>query len=63
MGVKKVFSTRLDEGLLKQLKHLAIDADLSLGDLLEQAISDLLRRYQTSSRSETENKGEKANEE
>ncbi|MCX5829198.1 MAG: ribbon-helix-helix protein, CopG family [Deltaproteobacteria bacterium] len=46
MGDKKVFSTRLEDDLLKKLKHLAIDKDESLGNLLEEAIQDLLKKYE-----------------
>jgi predicted transcriptional regulator len=46
MGEKKVFSTRLDDGLLRKLKHLAVDEDESLNNLLEEAIQDLLKKYE-----------------
>ena len=46
MGNKKVFSTRIDEGRIKELKHLAVDTDKSLGNLLEEAIQDLLKKYE-----------------
>jgi len=46
MGEKKVFSTRIDEDLTKKLKHLAVDEDESLGNLLEEAIQDLLKKYE-----------------
>ena len=42
---KKVFSTRIDDALIKKLKHLAVDEDESLGNLLEEAIQDLLEKY------------------
>jgi predicted transcriptional regulator len=45
MGKKKTFSTRIDEDWLKGLKHLAVDADKSLGRLLEEAIEDLIQKY------------------
>jgi predicted transcriptional regulator len=45
MGKKRTFSTRIDVGLLKALKHLAVDVDKSIGDLLEEAIAELLRKY------------------
>jgi predicted transcriptional regulator len=45
MSEKKTFSTRIDEDKLKALKHLAVDLDKSLGALLEEAISDLLKKY------------------
>lgn len=45
MGQKRTFSTRIDEELLKALKHLSVDTDKSLGDLLEEAIAELIRKY------------------
>ena len=45
MNEKKTFSTRIDEDKLKALKHLAVDLDKSLGVLLEEAITDLLKKY------------------
>lgn len=45
MGQKKTFSTRIEEGRLKALKHLAVDLDKSLGVLLEEAIEDLIKKY------------------
>lgn len=45
MGKKKVFSTRVDKNLIKELKHLAVDTDRSLGNLLEEAIRDLVKKY------------------
>lgn len=44
MSEKKVFSTRIDDDLMKKLKHLAVDEDQSIGALLEEAIRDLLKR-------------------
>jgi predicted transcriptional regulator len=45
MAKKKTFSTRIDEDILKALKHLAVDTDKSLGKLLEEAIIDLVKKY------------------
>ena len=45
MGERKVFSTRIDQGLIKELKHLAVDEERPLNDLLEEAIQDLLMKY------------------
>lgn len=45
MSQKKTFSTRIDQNILKALKHLAVDLDKSLGVLLEEAIEDLLKKY------------------
>jgi len=46
MGDKKVFSTRVDEDRIKDLKHLAVDTAKSLGNLLEEAIKDLVKKYE-----------------
>ena len=46
MGTKKTFSTRIDADRLKALKHLAVDEDKSIGALLEEAIDDLIRKYE-----------------
>jgi len=45
MGKKKIFSTRIDEDRIKELKHLAVDAEKSLGALLEEAIADICKKY------------------
>jgi predicted transcriptional regulator len=45
MSQKKTFSTRIEQDILKALKHLAVDMDKSLGALLEEAIIDLLKKY------------------
>ncbi|MGD8345479.1 MAG: hypothetical protein PVH53_17895 [Desulfobacterales bacterium] len=52
MGQKKIFSTRLDSDRIKDLKHLAVDAEKSLGVLLEEAIEDLCRKYRQKSAAE-----------
>jgi predicted transcriptional regulator len=38
------FSTIFNEDSIKKLKHLAVDADESLGILLEEAIQDILKK-------------------
>jgi hypothetical protein len=43
---RKVYSVRINEQRMKQLKHLAVDTDKSLGTLLEEAIHDLLKKYE-----------------
>jgi predicted transcriptional regulator len=45
MAQKRTFSTRIDDELLKALKHLSVDTDKSLGELLEEAIAELIRKY------------------
>lgn len=43
---RKVFSTTMDEGLLKQLKILAVQLDRPLNHLLEEAARKLLQEKQ-----------------
>jgi len=50
MNTKKTFSTRIDAERLKALKHLAVDEDKSIGTLLEEAIDDLIRKYEKNKR-------------
>ena len=45
MANKKVFSTSIDADRIKDLKHLAVDTDKTLGDLLEEAINDIVEKY------------------
>ena len=45
MADKKMFSTRIDPDLLKELKHLSVDSEKSLADLTEEAIKALLNKY------------------
>lgn len=44
MAEKKMFATRIDADLLKKLKHLSVDADASIADLIEEAVKDLLKK-------------------
>ena len=46
MADKKMFATRIDNDLLKDLKHLSVDTELPISNLLEQAIQDLLKKYE-----------------
>ena len=50
MSAKKTFSTRIEEDRLKALKHLAVDEDKSIGALLEEAIDDLIKKYEKNRR-------------
>jgi predicted transcriptional regulator len=50
MSAKKTFSTRIKEERLKALKHLAVDEEKSIGMLLEEAIDDLIRKYEKNKR-------------
>ena len=52
MSAKKTFSTRIDANRLKALKHLAVDEDKSIGTLLEEAIEDLIKKYEKKKKKE-----------
>ena len=46
MANKKIFTTKIDPDILKASKHLSVDTELSIADLLEEAIADLLEKYE-----------------
>ena len=46
MTEKKMFATRISSGILKKLKHLSVDTELSIADLIEEAIRDLLKKHE-----------------
>ncbi len=43
---KTLYNTRLDEDLIKKFKILAIMQDKRQNQLLEEAIQDLLKKYE-----------------
>ncbi len=49
MTEKKMFATRIDNDVLKELKHLSVDAEAPISKLLEEAIRDLLKKYEKKS--------------
>jgi hypothetical protein len=46
MAEKKMFATRIDVDLKKKLKLLSVEEETSIADLAEEAIRDLLTKYQ-----------------
>jgi len=46
MAEKKMFATRIDADVLKKLKHLSVDAEKSVYELVEEAIRGLLKKYE-----------------
>lgn len=42
---KTVVSTRLDADLVKRLKHLGVDTDKKINELLEEGIALVLKKY------------------
>ena len=47
---KKLFSTTLNNDLLKQFKKLTIDLERPINDVLEEAMKDLLKKYEKDQR-------------
>ena len=41
-----MFATRLDPELLKRLKHLSVDTEKNIADLVEEAVRLLLQKYE-----------------
>ena len=46
MAERKMYNTTLDVELLRKLKVLAAQTDKRQNDLLEEAIQDLLKKYE-----------------
>lgn len=46
MPEKKMFATRIDKDLLKSLKRVGVDTEKPMNSLLEEAIRDLLAKYE-----------------
>ena len=46
MGKRKMYNTTLDDDLMKALKMLAVQLEKRQNDLLEEAIRDLLKKYE-----------------
>jgi hypothetical protein len=46
MKEKKMFATRIDKDVLKSLKLLGVHSEKPIGILLEEAIKDLLKKYE-----------------
>ena len=43
---KKMFSTLINNDLLKEFKKLAIDLERPINDILEEAMKDLLKKHE-----------------
>ena len=44
-GPKKNYGLRLDQGVMKELAHLAVDEDRWLNEMVEEAVRDMLKKY------------------
>jgi predicted transcriptional regulator len=49
MGKRKMYNTTLDADLIRQVKILAAQLEKRQNDLLEEAIKDLLKKYNSAS--------------
>ena len=47
MNNRKMYNTTLDSDLIRQVKILAAQLEKRQNDLLEEAIQDLLKKYQS----------------
>jgi hypothetical protein len=43
---RKTYNTTLRKDLIKRLKFLAVEENLRQNDLIEEALEDLLKKYQ-----------------
>ena len=41
-----MFATRIDSDLLKKVKHLSVDAEQPISALIEEALIELLKKYE-----------------
>jgi len=44
--IRKTYATPLNVDLMKKVKHLAIDLERNHNSLIEEALSDLLEKYE-----------------
>ena len=42
---RKQFGLRLRVRLIRELRHVAVDQDKNLNDMVEEAVEDLLKKY------------------
>lgn len=48
--VKKPLSTKIDNDLQKEVKKLAIDLERPFNDMIEEALRELLKKYEKKTR-------------
>ena len=44
-ALKKTYGLRLDQALMKELAHLAVDEEKWVNEMVEEAVRDLLKKY------------------
>ena len=50
---KKTVTFRIDPAIIKRLKYLALEKDITLTELLLEAIQDLFKKYENKTKSRT----------
>ena len=50
---KKTVTFRIDPAIIKRLKYLALEKDITLTELLLEAIQDLFKKYEKKTKSRT----------
>ncbi len=48
---RKTYSHSLNQNLMKEIKHLAVDEDRNVNDVLEEAMKDLVKKYKKKGKS------------
>ena len=43
---RRILTTSIENELIKKIKHLAVDLEKPINSLLEEAIQDLLKKYE-----------------
>ena len=44
-ALKKTYGLRLDQALMKELAHLAVDEEKWVNEMIEEAVRDLMKKY------------------
>lgn len=44
-ALKKAYGLRLDQALMKELAHLAVDEEKWVNEMIEEAVRDLMKKY------------------
>ena len=42
--LRKTYSTKIDEKIIKKLKHIAVDKNKPANDILEEALNDYFKK-------------------
>ncbi len=42
---RKAYGLRLEQAMMREVKHLGVDEDKPMNDLVEEALRDLLKKY------------------